>query len=81
MGSGAGTILSLGPIEVHVGCVSVRPSELDYLVCARLGQVGSQVNAHATKLGKVIALVGILTSVVLQPVFRRELLLLTLEIR
>jgi hypothetical protein len=51
------------------------------LVCARLGQVGSQVNAHATKLGKVIALVGISTSVVLQLVFRRVLFLLTLEIR
>jgi hypothetical protein len=70
----------LGRIEVEVGRVSLGPSELDHLVCARLGQVSGQVDTQATELGEVIALVDMFTGAVVQPEFRRELFLLTMKI-
>ena len=57
--------LRMRSVEVEVRRACLRPAQLDHLVGARLGQIGGQVDVEATKFGKMLTLVRILTLAVL----------------
>ena len=68
--------MSFGLIQVKMGDLALRAAQLDHLVRTRLSQISGQVDVHATKFGKVLALLGILPCSVFQPKLGLESLLL-----